>query len=127
MITTGSCVFLIMSVGEVYDVATGKQFYAPNGGYAGTAGRDGSRGFSTGMFGNLSEDLTFFAANESTEILGWRNFYRNHATYRFVGVLEGPYFDAKGYQIPGLEDLEIRYEKEMRLKIVFTLIFFTLL
>lgn len=99
---------LLVIVGEVYDVGgDGEKFYGPGSGYHGFAGKDASRAFGSNEFDSdkLSriDDLD---AEEFKSIMGWRDFYREHETYRFVGILEGRYFSAGGKPTAELEKLE---------------------
>jgi len=88
---------LLSIVGEVYDVATGAKHYAPGKGYAGFAGNDVSRSFATGLGeGDRTSKISDLDPEEVHGVLGWRGFYRDHETYRFVGFLEGIYFDKDG-------------------------------
>mmetsp|Transcript_19563 Transcript_19563/g.24666 ORF Transcript_19563/g.24666 Transcript_19563/m.24666 type:complete len:100 (-) Transcript_19563:138-437(-) len=32
----------------------------------------------------------------------WRDFYEQHETYKFLGVLEGDYYDSEGKETPDL-------------------------
>eukprot|EP00927_Polykrikos_kofoidii_P057449 TRINITY_DN51595_c0_g1_i1.p1 TRINITY_DN51595_c0_g1~~TRINITY_DN51595_c0_g1_i1.p1 ORF type:complete len:346 (-),score=61.45 TRINITY_DN51595_c0_g1_i1:204-1193(-) len=89
---------LLAILGEVYDVGTGKEHYAPGGGYSSLAGRDAGRAFGSGIFegDGLSATLDGLEDGQVNDVIQWRSFYRKHETYRFVGFLDGPYFDNTG-------------------------------
>ena len=89
---------LLAVLGEVYDVGPGAQFYGPAGGYHALAGRDGSRSLHTGEFDPKDVVATVSDLGDEAlkDVLDWRDFYRTHDKYRFVGFLEGPYFDKEG-------------------------------
>ncbi|CAE8644056.1 unnamed protein product, partial [Polarella glacialis] len=100
---------LMAVVGEVFDVGTGHQFYGPGaGGYSGFAGRDGGRALATGDFTpeGFTSSLVDLEEDEVYEVLRWRDFYRKHETYRFVGYLQGPYFGADGKATPELKTVK---------------------
>eukprot|EP01062_Namystynia_karyoxenos_P004522 TRINITY_DN115_c1_g1_i1.p1 TRINITY_DN115_c1_g1~~TRINITY_DN115_c1_g1_i1.p1 ORF type:complete len:322 (+),score=118.85 TRINITY_DN115_c1_g1_i1:63-968(+) len=106
---------LLAIAGEVYDVGPGKQHYAPGGGYQGFAGRDASRAFVTGEFNStgLRAAIDDFTPEQVQGVLDWRKFYREHkpdpgmvGSYRFVGVLDGEFYDAEGKRKPALDAAE---------------------
>jgi len=111
---------LLAVVGEVYDVGPGEQFYAPSkdgekegGGYQFYAGCDCSKGFSSegsemdhGLTPcrKLLSKIVDMKPESVKDILDWRDFYRKHEKYRFVGFLQGRYFDARGARVIGQLD-----------------------
>eukprot|EP01064_Diplonema_japonicum_P019686 TRINITY_DN2847_c0_g2_i1.p1 TRINITY_DN2847_c0_g2~~TRINITY_DN2847_c0_g2_i1.p1 ORF type:complete len:319 (+),score=70.47 TRINITY_DN2847_c0_g2_i1:94-957(+) len=104
---------LILSIaGEVYDVGSGEKHYAPGTGYSGFTGRDASRAFVTGEYNETAvkglEDLT---DTQIKSIMEWRQFYRDHEDYRFVGVLEGDYFTASGQPTEHLLEVNKAFER----------------
>ena len=98
-------------LGEVYDVGTGKEHYAPAMGYSGMAGRDASRGFSTGEY-NSTLGVADLKPSQLKAIFDWRKFYREHETYRFVGLLEGRFFDAAMRPTQEMLDAEVRFNDQ---------------
>lgn len=95
-------------VGEIFDVGPGHTHYAPpNGAYHGFCGRDGGRAMATGDFDEegLIPRVSDLGPEELAEVVGWMKFYREHGKYRFVGVLEGLYFDSAG--VPTDEHLRV--------------------
>jgi hypothetical protein len=77
------------------------------GGYGGFSGRDATKSFVTGDFENdLHDDIVHFTPEEFEAVVGWREFYENHETYRYVGRLEGRFYDAKGHPSALLERIE---------------------
>ncbi len=97
-------------LGEVYDVTAGHEFYGPNaGGYSFFAGRDASICFFTGEYTeeHLNEKKVIdIETHEIFAIEDWRAFYETHDDYKFLGVLEGDYYDKEGKATPYL--MEIR-------------------
>ena len=96
-------------MGEVYDVTLGKDHYGPGSSYGAFAGRDASIPFCTGKF-TAEEAEKSTDVLKSTELPGladWRDFYRKHATYKFVGKLVDPrFFDDAGEPTPALIEFE---------------------
>jgi hypothetical protein len=90
-------------LGECYDVTAGRQYYA-SGDYACFIAGDGSRAFATGDFtaAGCIDDLSGLSGPELLGVDHWAGFYRDHAVYRKLGVLEGRYFDATGAETPAL-------------------------
>jgi predicted heme/steroid binding protein len=84
-------------LGEVFDVSSGGS-YKQGGGYDFFTGRDGSAAFVTGNFtdAGLVADVTDLEASQVLEVFDWVDFYRKHATYKFVGLLHDVYYDANG-------------------------------
>lgn len=89
---------LLVVVGQVYDVSEGSSFYGPGSSYEGFAnGTDASRAFLTSDFeNNATDDLDGLLPGECLGIEHWSNFYRDHAKYKFLGVLNGRFYDARG-------------------------------
>eukprot|EP01025_Chloroclados_australasicus_P031009 TRINITY_DN3127_c0_g3_i3.p1 TRINITY_DN3127_c0_g3~~TRINITY_DN3127_c0_g3_i3.p1 ORF type:complete len:608 (-),score=45.67 TRINITY_DN3127_c0_g3_i3:490-2055(-) len=93
-------------MGEVYDVTSGS-FYAHGGGYDFFVGRDASRAFITGDFQNdLNDNVSDFDPGKSKGLVEWRDFYRTHETYTFVGVVEGLFYDKQGKELELLHKVE---------------------
>lgn len=113
---------LLAILGEVYDVGTGAKHYAPGHGYAAFAGRDAGRGFAAGPGGGddeLNSRVLDLDAEDLQGILSWRDFYRNHESYRFVGLLAERYFDENGAPTPEIlriEDLHAAQGKVAKLR-----------
>jgi predicted heme/steroid binding protein len=90
---------LLAVVGRVFDVSSGSRFYGPNAGsYSGFSGRDGSRAFVTGEFGEkgLVDDVSDFTVAQCGELSHWANFYEDSKSYHNVGVLAGRFYDVTG-------------------------------
>eukprot|EP01061_Rhynchopus_euleeides_P015415 TRINITY_DN26327_c0_g1_i1.p1 TRINITY_DN26327_c0_g1~~TRINITY_DN26327_c0_g1_i1.p1 ORF type:complete len:295 (+),score=118.31 TRINITY_DN26327_c0_g1_i1:236-1120(+) len=104
---------LISIAGEVYDVGTGTEYYAPEMGYAGMSGRDCSKGFATGEYVDEEGGLAGMSPQQIKTILDWRKFYREHETYRFVGLLEGDYFNADMSRTVHLKTVEGVYNEQL--------------
>lgn len=85
-------------LGEVFDVTTGRDYYAEGTGYSVFAGQDASPSFTTGNFTaeGAAQDLDELAVAQLSGVDGWRNFYATHETYRKVGVLCCDYYDEEG-------------------------------
>lgn len=101
---------LLAILGSVYDVSTGKQYYAPGGAYEHFTGRDGSRAFVTGDFtstesADLTDDLSTFTEDaQFAGVLHWHDFYEQHDTYTREGVLAGgAFYGADGRPTAALE------------------------
>jgi predicted heme/steroid binding protein len=88
----------IAVLGQVYDVTAGKEYYGIGEGYAGFAGRDGTKAFVTGDFneGGLVSDVSEFTAEQMMGVNHWKEFYFNSTKYFNVGKLIGRFFDAQG-------------------------------
>ena len=90
---------LLVVVGMVYDVSTGRGFYAQDGdeSYAGFVGQDASRAFLSADFeNNATDDLHDLLPGECLGIEHWQGFYANHSTYKYVGLHHGRFYDASG-------------------------------
>mmetsp|Transcript_47244 Transcript_47244/g.143051 ORF Transcript_47244/g.143051 Transcript_47244/m.143051 type:complete len:169 (-) Transcript_47244:656-1162(-) len=99
-------------LGEVYDVTTGRDFYGAGSGYSFFAGKDASPCFATGNFNDegLKVNLNEMKMTELGGIVGWRDFYRKHESYNFVGFLEGKFYDKDGKPTPLLDITNKRLE-----------------
>ena len=63
----------------------------PDGGYHAFAGKDGSRAFITGCFDSGAvPDVRGLGEKEIRALEKWRDFYRDHQTYRYVGKVSNP-------------------------------------
>jgi len=89
---------LLSIMGEIYDVESGRRHYGARGTYRHFAGRDASRAFVTGKFdeAGLVSSLAGLSGSEVSGVVGWRDFFREHETYKRVGVLAGVFYDADG-------------------------------
>lgn len=89
---------LLVVVGMVYNVSSGREFYASGSGYEGFAnGTDASRAFLTADFDkNATDDLEGLSVGECMGIDHWLGFYANHSKYTFVGRLHGRFYDGEG-------------------------------
>ncbi len=77
--------------GEIFDVTEGRAYYGKGSGYAGFAGRDGTRAFVTGCYTprGLTHDLRGLTPEALKAIDEWRDFYRKHDKYKRVGTVVG--------------------------------------
>lgn len=93
--------------GQIYDVTSGRDFYGPDGGYNFFAGKDASPTFHSGEFNDegLKVDIRTFSPQELQSLETWQKFYDDHETYKFVGLLEGIYYDAEGKPTPLLNEI----------------------
>jgi len=89
---------LLSIVGRVFDVSSGDKFYGDNGGYSMLAKKDASRAFGTGNFSpeGLIDDLRDLQPGQCVGINSYLEFYLSHDEYRFVGLLEGRFFNVDG-------------------------------
>ncbi|EAU84286.1 hypothetical protein CC1G_01282 [Coprinopsis cinerea okayama7 len=79
--------------GEVYDVTKGAA-YQKGGSYHILAGREGARAFATGCFReHMTHDTRGLDEEERKGLEHWKQFYRDHKTYRYVGRLALPPID----------------------------------
>mmetsp|Transcript_25163 Transcript_25163/g.29127 ORF Transcript_25163/g.29127 Transcript_25163/m.29127 type:complete len:190 (-) Transcript_25163:159-728(-) len=95
-------------LGEVYDVTSGREFYEQGQGYSYFAGRDATVSFFTGEYkeeDNKGKRVMDYKPEEILSMSGWREFYEKHETYRFLGILEGEYYDNEGKPTPYLEEI----------------------
>lgn len=102
---------LLCVLGEVFDVTTGAKHYGKGSGYNVFLGQDSSKAFHTGEFGSAVEDVRGLNVMQVLDVTGWRDFYRKHESYRFVGVLDGLYFDGAGQPTDALREVN---EMEVR-------------
>ena len=87
-------------LGKVYDVTNGISFYGPDtGSYQFYAGRDASPCFSSGINNpkGAAEALEEWEGKKLVSVLEWSQFYENHETYKYLGVLVGSkYYNEEG-------------------------------
>lgn len=86
-------------LGKVYDVTEGIDFYGQEkGSYKFYAGRDASPCFSTGKNNEdgAGEDLLEWEDKKLMSVYEWSEFYANHETYEYLGVLAGSRFYGEG-------------------------------
>ncbi|CAL1140219.1 unnamed protein product [Cladocopium goreaui] len=106
---------LLAIVGEVYDVGPGERHYGPNSGYHGMAGKDASRSFTTGNFkDDAVPGLQDLSPEQLQDVISWRSFYRKHEQYRFVGFLDGVYYNKEGHPTKALKKLEAIDDKTQK-------------
>jgi hypothetical protein len=96
----------LVVLGEVFDVTSGERFYSPGKGYHGFVGQDNSAAFHTGKFNESEEDIRQLPGSAIASVVGWRTFFRKHATYKFVGVVHGLYYDENGMPTDALIQVE---------------------
>lgn len=96
---------LLAIVGEVFDVGPGAKFYGPGQGYELFAGSDRTPGFGMGP-GPTTSSMEDLDIQKMMEVFEWRDFYRNHDKYRFVGVVDERYYDAAGEPTAELRRVE---------------------
>ena len=103
---------LLVVVGEVYDVQSGRKLYVAEGGKDGDSydgfvnGTDASRAFLSADFtADATDDLSDLTPGQCLGIEGWRLFYRNHATYKRVGWKRGRFYDQQGNPTEALNKL----------------------
>ena len=111
-------------MGEVYDVTKGNEYYSQESGYGVFAGRDASVAFVTGNFkpeeGEKSMDT--LSNTELMGVVGWRDFYRDHEVYQYVGLLHDErFYDSNGKPTKPMIELGKRikvakYEEEIKAK-----------
>lgn len=102
---------LLVVLGEVFDVTEGERHYSKGQGYNVFIGQDASRAFHSGEFDKVVEDVRDLSVSAMQDVIGWRRFYRQHATYRFVGVVEGLYYDSNGEMTPALDEVNANEQK----------------
>jgi len=92
----GSKGLYLAILGRVYDVSKGSKHYAPDGGYAFFAGRDGSRAFVTGEFNDagLTDIIDDFSPGQMLGLRDWLTMYDKD--YAFVCLLEGNFYSSHG-------------------------------
>jgi hypothetical protein len=88
----------ISIMGEVYDVSSGPEYYAPGAGYSAFAGKEGSVPFVTGIFTDeeMNKSLKHLTNMQLKQLNDWRGFYKKEEKYPFVGLLQGRYYDENG-------------------------------
>ena len=99
---------LLGIVGHIFDVSEGKNFYGPGHGYARLIGRDCSRFYATGEFsadGN-DENMDDFEPEQCRAVSEWLDFYQNHKSYKFVGLVSGLYFNSDGLNTSAYRNFE---------------------
>ena len=104
---------LLGIVGHVFDVSEGKNFYSPGRGYAGLIGRDCSRFYATGEFsvdGN-EDNMDDFGPEQCRAVSEWLEFYQNHKSYKFVGLLKGLYFNSDGSSTSAYQNFQTCIDK----------------
>jgi len=97
--------------GEVYDV-TGSEHYEGEGGYSIFIGQDATTAFVTGKFDdeNPSDDLSTLDALQLKGVEDWIKFYRTHATYKFVGVVKGRYYNQHGKRTRQWREIKAKFD-----------------
>ncbi|KAL9189200.1 hypothetical protein ACHAXT_011690 [Thalassiosira profunda] len=99
-------------LGKVYDVTTGEDFYgADKGSYNFYAGRDASPCFSSGenTLKGASEKLEEWEDKKLMAVWEWSEFYQNHETYKYLGLLAGSrYYDEDGNELELRKDIITR-------------------
>ncbi|XP_077996339.1 neuferricin-like [Glandiceps talaboti] len=92
----GSKGLYLAVLGNVFDVSAGERHYGPGGGYDFFTGKDGTRGYVTGDFSEkgLIDDISDFTPSQVLEVKSWLDFY--HKDYRYVGKLQGRFYDENG-------------------------------
>jgi len=90
----------------VFDVTKGKKHYAPGGTYNIFAGKDASRAFITGEFGDeqVSDHVIDLPLSDLLSLKKWQNFYETD--YKFKGKLIGRYYSNKGEKTDYLHKFE---------------------
>ena len=104
----GGGLLRLVVLGEVYDVSSGAEFYGSGAPYHGFVGRDASRAFSTGAFEDEEglHSLAGLTPEQQKAVWDWRQFYRDHEVYKFLGRLRGTYYDAGGRATDALRAVE---------------------
>merc|ERR1712160_4898 len=94
-------------LGQIYDVTSGRDFYGPDGSYKFFSGKDASPTYISGIFNDegLKDDIIKFNPEELASLESWRDFYADHDTYHYVGLLVGVYYDAEGKPTPLLNKI----------------------
>lgn len=89
-------------IGHVYDVTKGRAYYGPGAGYAGFAGRDGTRAYVSGNFTKegLIENIEDMKDQALFDIWEWKSFYDKEEKYTWKGYVEGLYIDRDGKESP---------------------------
>ncbi|XP_064620403.1 neuferricin-like [Lineus longissimus] len=115
--TAGSKGLYVAVLGKVFDVSAGKQHYGPGGSYHYFAGKDGTRGYVTGDFGDgaLDDNVEDFTPNQMLQLIDWLSFYEKKTEYKYIGKVIGPFYDSSGHQTRRLNQV-IRYAKNEQKK-----------
>lgn len=103
----------ISIMGEVYDVTEGTEYYSPGKSYSAFAGRDASVPFCTGKFTpeEAAKGPDVLKNSELPALADWRDFYRKHNVYKFVGRLIDPrYFGETGEPTEAMMQLQERIQ-----------------
>jgi len=105
-------------LGKVYDVTDGEDFYsALKGSYKFYSGRDASPCFSSGTNTpeGAEEKLEDWEDKKLMPVWEWSEFYQNHETYKYLGVLGGSrYYDIEGNELQLRKDIISRSEAEKK-------------
>jgi len=105
-------------LGKVYDVTDGEDFYsALKGSYKFYSGRDASPCFSSGTNTpeGAEEKLEEWEDKKLMPVWEWSEFYQNHETYKYLGVLGGSrYYDIEGNELQLRKDIISRSEAEKK-------------
>ena len=105
-------------LGKVYDVTDGEDFYsALKGSYKFYSGRDASPCFSSGTNTpeGAEEKLEEWEDKKLMPVWEWSEFYQNHETYKYLGVLGGSrYYDLEGNELQLRKDIISRSEAEKK-------------
>lgn len=115
----GSPQIWLSILGKVYDVTTGPDFYGhEKGSYRFYAGRDASPCFSSGN--NTPEgaavNMLEWEAKVTTSILEWSQFYEDHETYQYLGILaDSLYYDGAGNETELRKELISRATEAKRI------------
>ena len=108
---------LIVILGHVFDVASGSKFYGKSGGYSSFVGR----GDSTHLFisgpddgqNDISKSEKSFTGPECKALINWLQFYKEHKTYKYVGLHHGKYFNGNGSPTETFVNMEKCAENEI--------------
>jgi predicted heme/steroid binding protein len=80
--------------GDVYDVSHRRKLYGAGGSYAFFAGVDAARAYVSGCFKqDLTHDLRGIDESKLEGLESWKQFYRNHDKYVWVGRVWHPPID----------------------------------
>lgn len=104
-------------LGEVYDVSAGPDYYAKGkGSYGAFSGIDCTLCFVSGTFTKEEGDKppSEIPSEQLPALLDWRNFYADHATYKFVGyLLDERYYNEHGKPTATMLELRDRVKVAM--------------
>eukprot|EP00095_Tigriopus_kingsejongensis_P001358 snap_masked-scaffold1322_size48131-processed-gene-0.6 protein:Tk01358 transcript:snap_masked-scaffold1322_size48131-processed-gene-0.6-mRNA-1 annotation:"neuferricin-like isoform x1" len=109
--TEGSPGLYLALLGQVFDVAKGRDYYGPGGGYGFFAATDGSRGFVTGDFNEegLVDEVSGLSGQDYLGLQEWTEFY--HKDYTYVGKLVGNFYDPEGRETEALKEFHVNVRK----------------